>query len=86
MEQKDRFELSDDIAIARIEGRMTWLELSAEIESVVMSARRRNFNKLMVVTTDAFGFDRPGVMGRYDFVKRLVRAADFSVRLALVAI
>jgi hypothetical protein len=85
MDQPQFFELAGEHAVFHPSGEAPLRQVVEMISSAIQFAREQSILKLLVVTTGLTGFESPGVIDRYYFIKEWARAANSAVRVALVA-
>jgi len=85
MDNPPNFEVVGAHAEFRPSGRASLQQAVEMVTSAIIRTREQGVPKLLVVTTGLTGFQSPGVIDRFSFIQEWAKAADGTVRMALVA-
>lgn len=78
------FEKIGDIAVGRLEGKVTHAEMVQRVKAAITEAREQQVRKLLLVTAGLTGFKLASVAERYFYVNEWVQAAGLGMIVALV--
>ena len=78
------FDFVDGIAVMRISGRYTLQNAIHRIRDTIAEASAKRIRKLVVVITEATGFEVPGVGMRASMIREWADAGAGVVRIAMV--
>ena len=86
MSEMVHFEIVGDQGEYRPTGQVSFSQAIQLVGSAIAFAREQHLQKLLVVTSGLTGFGSPNLAERYLFVGEWARAANYIVRVAVVAL
>ena len=80
-----RFDMSGDIALLRLRGRLSHEQTFRLVKLVIAAARSEHVGDLLIDTSELQAFESPSLAMRHFMFREWARAAGAAVRLAFVA-
>ena len=84
MNSSTNFKMIGNIAVTRLTGEYSWERVVQLMITAICDARDQHIKNLMIVVTEATGFQPPSLMMRYRFIHEMVEASGRVVRIAIV--
>ena len=84
MSLPNRLEVLDDLARYRVVGPQSFQQAVRAITAAVGSCREQGLGLMLIVCTEAIGFEPPGTVERHAMVREWAEAAHGAVRIAMV--
>jgi len=80
-----QFDMSGDVALLRLKGRLSHEQTFRLVKLVIAAARSEHVGDLLIDTSELQAFESPSIAMRHFMFREWARAAGAAVRLAFVA-
>lgn len=84
MSLPNRLEVLDDLGQYRVVGAQNFQQAVRAVTEAVCSCREQGLRKMLIVCTEAVGFEPPSMVERHAMVRAWAEAAHGVVRIAMV--
>ena len=84
MSLPNRLEVLDDLGQYRVVGAQNFQQAVRAVTEAVCSCREQGLRKMLIVCTEAVGFEPPSMVERHAMVRGWAEAAHGAVRIAMV--
>ena len=84
MSLSNRLEVLDDMGQYRLTGTQTFQQTVQAVTEGICACREQGLRKMLIVNTEAVGFEPPSIVDRHAMVRTWAEAAQGMVKIAMV--